>query len=252
MSLTDAIIILFAGMAAGTINTIVGSGSLITFPTLIALGYPPLLANVSNNIGLVPGSLSGVHGYRRELTGQSARLRRLVPASAFGAATGATLLLTLPSDVFDKVVVFLVAIALILVVAGPMISRKLAARRAVGGAEHRDVTPGLQALVVAAGVYGGYFGAAQGIILMAVLGIFLDETLQRINGCKNVLALTVNAIAAVIFIATTNVDWKVVGVIAVGSTIGAQIGAKYGRRLNPKALRGLIVVVGLTALVRLV
>ncbi len=252
MSLTDAIIILFAGMAAGTINTIVGSGSLITFPTLVALGYPPLLANVSNNIGLVPGSLSGVYGYRRELRGQSARLRRLVPASALGAATGSTLLLTLPSDVFDKVVVFLVAIALTLVVAGPTISRKLAARRAAGGVEHRDVTPGLQALVVAAGIYGGYFGAAQGIILMAVLGIFLDETLQRINGCKNVLALTVNAIAAVIFIATTNVDWKVVGVIAVGSTIGAQIGAKYGRRLNPKALRGLIVVVGLTALIRLV
>lgn len=252
MSLTDAIIILFAGMAAGTINTIVGSGSLITFPTLVALGYPPLLANVSNNIGLVPGSLSGVYGYRRELNGQSARLRRLVPASVVGAATGSTLLLTLPSDVFDRVVVFLVAIALILVVAGPTISRKLAARRAAGGVEHRDVTPGLQALVVAAGIYGGYFGAAQGIILMAVLGIFLDETLQRINGCKNVLALTVNGVAAVVFITTTNVDWKVVGVIAVGSTIGAQIGAKYGRRLNPKALRALIVVVGLTALIRLV
>ena len=252
MSLTDAIIIFFAGMAAGTINTIVGSGSLITFPTLVALGYPPLLANVSNNIGLVPGSLSGVYGYRRELIGQSARLRRLVPASVIGAATGSTLLLTLPSDVFDKVVVFLVAIALILVVAGPTISRRLAARRVAGGVDHRDVTPGLQALVVAAGIYGGYFGAAQGIILMAVLGIFLNETLQRINGCKNVLALTVNAVAAVVFIATTHVDWKVVGVIAVGSTIGAQIGAKYGRRLNPKALRGLIVVVGLTALIRLV
>ena len=252
MSLTDAIIILFAGMAAGTINTIVGSGSLITFPTLVALGYPPLLANVSNNIGLVPGSLSGVYGYRRELIGQSARLRRLVPASVIGAATGATLLLTLPSDVFDKVVVLLVAIALILVVAGPTISRRLAARRVAGGVDHRDVTPGLQALVVAAGIYGGYFGAAQGIILMAVLGIFLNETLQRINGCKNVLALTVNSVAAVVFIATTDVDWKVVGVIAVGSTIGAQMGARYGRRLNPKALRGLIVVVGLTALIRLV
>ena len=252
MSWTDALIILVAGMAAGTINTIVGSGSLITFPTLVALGYPPLLANVSNNIGLVPGALSGVYGYRREMSGQSARFRRLVPASAIGAATGSTLLLVLPSDVFDKVVVFLVAIALILVVAGPTISRRLAARRAAGGVEHSDVTPGLQALVVAAGIYGGYFGAAQGIILMAVLGIFLNETLQRINGCKNVLALTVNAVAAVVFIATTNVDWKVAGVIAVGSTIGAQVGAKYGRRLNPKALRGLIVVVGLTALIRLV
>ncbi len=252
MSLTDALIIFFAGMGAGTINAVVGSGSLITFPTLIALGYPPLLANVSNNIGLVPGSISGVYGYRRELKGQSARLRQLVPASFIGAAIGSTLLLTLPSDVFDRVVIFLVAIALVLVVAGPTISQKLAARRAAGGAEHGEVTIGLQALVLAAGVYGGYFGAAQGIILMAFLGIFLNETLQRINATKNVLALTCNGVAAVVFIATTDIDWKVAGVIAVGSTIGAQIGARYGRRLNPKALRALIVVVGLTALVRLI
>ncbi len=252
MSLTDAIVIFFAGMGAGTINAVVGSGSLITFPTLIALGYPPLLANVSNNIGLVPGSISGVYGYRRELGGQSARLRRLAPASLVGAAIGSTLLLTLPSDVFDRVVIFLVAIALVLVVAGPTISRKLAARRAAGGGEHGEVTLGLQALVLATGVYGGYFGAAQGIILMAFLGIFLDETLQRINATKNVLALTCNGVAAVVFVATTSIDWKVAGVIAVGSTIGAQLGARYGRRLNPKALRALIVVVGITALIRLV
>lgn len=252
MSLTDALIIFLAGIGAGTINAVVGSGSLITFPTLIALGYPPLLANVSNNIGLVPGSISSVYGYRRELSGQSERLRRLVPASLIGAAIGSTLLLTLPSGVFDRVVILLVAIALVLVVAGPTISRKLAARRCAGGVDHGDVTLGLQALVMAAGVYGGYFGAAQGIILMAVLGIFLSETLQRINATKNVLALTCNGIAAVVFVATTRIDWKVAGVIAVGSTIGAQIGARYGRRLNPKALRALIVVVGLTALVRLI
>lgn len=251
MSLTDALLILLAGMAAGTINTIVGSGSLITFPTLIALGYPPLLANVSNNIGLVPGSLSGAYGYRRELGGQSVRLRQLVPASAVGALTGSTLLLTLPSDVFDKVVIVLIAVALVLVVTGPTISRRLAARRAAGGTAHGDVTPALVALVAGAGVYGGYFGAAQGIILMAVLGIFLDDHLQRLNACKNVLALTVNSVAAVLFVFTTSVDWKVVGVIAVGSTIGGQVGAKYGRKLDPRVLRGLIVVVGLTALVRL-
>lgn len=251
MSFTDAIVILLAGMAAGTINTIVGSGSLITFPTLIALGYPPLLANVSNNIGLVPGSLSGAYGYRRELAGQRTRLRRLAPASAVGAITGSTLLLTLPSDVFDKVVIVLIAVALVLVVTGPTISRRLAARRTAGGVPHGDVTPALLALVAGAGVYGGYFGAAQGIILIAVLGIFLDDHLQRLNACKNVLALAVNSVAAVLFVFTTSVDWKVVGVIAVGSTVGAQIGAKYGRKLDPRVLRGLIVVVGLTALVRL-
>lgn len=251
MSLTDAIVIFLAGMAAGTINTIVGSGSLITFPTLIALGYPPLLANVSNNIGLVPGSLSGAYGYRRELSGQSTRLRRLLPASAIGALTGSTLLLTLPSDAFDKVVIVLIVVALALVVAGPSISRRLAARRAAGGEHGHDVTPALIGLVAAAGVYGGYFGAAQGIILTAVLGIFIDDHLQRLNACKNVLAFAVNTVAAVVFIFTTTVDWKVVACIAVGSTIGGQIGARYGRRLDPRMLRALIVVVGLTALVRL-
>jgi uncharacterized membrane protein YfcA len=251
MTLTHFIIILLAGTAAGTINTVVGSGSLITFPTLVALGYPPLLANVSNNIGLVPGSLSGVYGYRRELIGQRSRLMRLVPASALGGLAGALLLLALPSAVFKKVVIVLIAIALVLVVLQPTLSRRLAARRREGGHGHRDVTPALAGLVCAAGVYGGYFGAAQGIILIAVLGIFLDDELQRLNAAKNVLAMTVNALASVVFIISTHVDWKVVATIAIGSTIGGQIGAKYGRKLDPRALRALIVVVGLTALVRL-
>jgi uncharacterized membrane protein YfcA len=256
MSLTDFFIILAAGMAAGTINTVVGSGSLITFPTLIALGYPPLLANVSNNIGLVPGSLSGAYGYRRELVGQQPRLRRLVPASLLGGLTGSTLLLLLPSKVFQKVVIVLIALALVLVIVQPWLSRTLQARRQArrGLGDHvgrPDVTAALMGLVFAAGIYGGYFGAAQGIILIAVLGIFIDDDLQRLNATKNVLALTVNATASVIFILTTHVDWKVVGTIAIGSTIGGQIGAKVGRRLNPKVLRAVIVTVGLTALVRL-
>jgi uncharacterized membrane protein YfcA len=251
MSVTDFLIILLAGMGAGTINTVVGSGSLITFPTLVALGYPPLLANVSNNVGLVPGSVSGVHGYRRELAGQGTRLRRLVPASILGALTGATLLLVLPSSLFDKVVIVLICIALVLVVAQPTLSRRLAARRAARPGSRHDATPGVQVLVALAGVYGGYFGAAQGIILISILGIMIDDHLQRLNGLKNVLAGSVNAAAAIVFILTTNVDWKVVAAIAVGSVIGGQIGARYGRRLNPVALRGLIVVVGLTAVIRL-
>jgi len=251
MSVTDFLIILVAGVGAGTINTVVGSGSLITFPTLVALGYPPLLANVSNNVGLVPGSVSGVHGYRRELVGQRSRLRRLVPASILGALTGATLLLVLPSSFFDKVVIVLICIALVLVVVQPTLSRRLAARRAARPDRHHDATLGVQVLVALAGVYGGYFGAAQGIILISILGIMIDDHLQRLNGLKNVLAGSVNAAAAIVFILTTDVDWKVVAAIAVGSTIGGQIGARYGRRLNPVALRAVIVVVGLTAVVRL-
>jgi uncharacterized membrane protein YfcA len=255
MSLAHFVLILLAGMAAGTINTVVGSGSLITFPTLVALGYPPLLANVSNNIGLVPGSVSGVYGYRRELAGQLPRLQRLVPASLLGGLTGSTLLLVLPSTVFKKVVIVLIAVALTLVILQPKVSARIAARRAAasraGRHGSRDVTPALAALVCAAGVYGGYFGAAQGIILISVLGIFLDDELQRLNATKNVLAGSVNFVASIVFILTTHIDWKVVGTIAVGSTLGGQIGATVGRRLDKRVLRALIVVVGLTALVRL-
>lgn len=257
MSFVEFVAVLLAGTAAGAINAVVGSGSLITFPTLVALGWPPLVANVSNNIGLVPGSFSSVHGYRRELRGQRSRLLRLVPASAIGSLTGSVLLLTLPSDVFDRVVVVLIVVALVLVVSQPFIARRLADRRAAGDADRpagspaREVGPALVALVAAAGVYGGYFGAAQGIILVATLGIFVVDGLQRLNACKNVLAATVNSVAAVVFVATTTVDWAVVAVIAVGSTIGGQVGARVGRRLDPRWLRGLIVVVGLSALVRL-
>lgn len=249
MPIWDALAIFAAGVAAGTINTVVGSGSLITFPTLVALGYPPLVANVSNNIGLVPGSMSGAYGYRRELAGQGDRLRRLLPASLVGSLTGSILLLSLPSDLFDSVVVVLVAVALVLVVVQPWLVRRLADRP--WGQRRRDVTPALVLLVGLAGVYGGYFGAAQGIILVALLGIFLDDHLQRHNATKNVLALTVNAVASVVFIVSTEVDWGVVGLIAVGSTIGGQVGARVGRRLDQRVLRGVIVAVGLVALARL-
>jgi len=251
MSFWHFVAILLAGTAAGAINTVVGSGSLVTFPTLVALGYPPLLANVSNNIGLVPGSMSGVYGYRRELRGQSARLARLVPSSLVGGATGSLLLLALPSTVFRRVVVVLILVALVLVVLQPKVSKALAARHAERHDGGRDVTPVLMGLVAAAGVYGGYFGAAQGIILISLLGIFVDDDLQRLNACKNVLAGTVNAVASVVFIASTSIDWKVVGTIAVGSTIGGQLGATVGRRLDKRVLRTVIVVVGLSALIRL-
>jgi uncharacterized membrane protein YfcA len=243
----DALVIFLAGMGAGTINTVVGSGSLITFPTLIALGYPPVLANVSNNIGLVPGALSGVYGYRRELVGQRDRLLRLLPASLVGALIGAILLLTLPSEVFDRVVIVLIVIALTLVVLGPRLARRLARPH---GAGTRISIP-LILLVGATGIYGGYFGAAQGIILISLLGIFVLDDLQRLNATKNVLAMAVNLVAAAVFILATEVDWAVVACIAAGSVVGGQIGATVGRRLDPRALRAVIVLVGLSALIRL-
>lgn len=248
MEPAEALLIVLAGMGAGTINTVVGSGSLITFPTLIALGYPPVLANVSNNIGLVPGTLSGVYGYRRELRGQRARLARLVPASLTGGAIGALLLLQLPSDVFERVVIALILVALTLVILQPRLARRLGGRHG----ERTAVSAPLMALVGAAGIYGGYFGAAQGIILIALLGIFVADDLQRLNAVKNVLAMSVNLMASAVFVVSTDVDWKVVGCIAFGSVVGGQIGATVGRRLDPRVLRAVIVAVGLTALARLV
>jgi uncharacterized membrane protein YfcA len=243
-----ALIIFIAGVGAGTINAVVGSGSLITFPTLIALGYPPVLANVSNNIGLVPGATSAVYGYRRELRGQRERLARLVPASALGGLTGAVLLLVLPSSYFKRIVVVLIVIALVLVVLQPRLSAYVQARK---HPQSTEIRPALLLLVAATGVYGGYFGAAQGIILIAILGVMINDDLQRLNGAKNVLAGTVNLVASIIFIFATEVDWRIVALIAAGSVIGGQLGAKYGRRLDARALRAVIVLVGLVALARL-
>ena len=249
MSPLEAVAILLAGVAAGTINTVVGSGTLITFPTLLAFGVPPVTANVSNTIGLVPGGIAGAIGYRRELAGQRPRVLRLATASLVGGIVGAVLLLVLPDDAFAAIVPVLILLGCVLVVLQPRISAWVAARHdAAGGLPHHGawwVWPG----VLLTGVYGGYFGAAQGVLLMAVLGIGVDESLQRLNAVKNVLAAIVNAIAGLLFIAVAEVDWQVVALIAVGSVVGAQIGATVGRRLPAAVLRVVIVVVGVAALV---
>jgi uncharacterized protein len=243
----QAIGVLFAGMAAGAINVIVGSGTLITFPVLLAFGYPPVTANVSNSIGLVPGSVSGAIGYRRELVGQQGRLKRLLPASAIGGIAGAIALLTLPAKVFEAIVPVMIAVALVLIILQPWLSKVVAKRRP--HSLHHPVW--LTAAVFLLGIYGGYFGAAQGILLMAVMSVALDDTLQRLNAVKNILAGTVNLIAGVVFMISAHVAWGPVALIAVGSTVGGVLGARYGRRLPPNALRALIVVVGVFAITRL-
>ncbi|HEY0719342.1 MAG TPA: sulfite exporter TauE/SafE family protein [Streptosporangiaceae bacterium] len=245
----EAVAVFAAGIAAGGINAIVGSGSLITFPTLLAFGVPPITANVSNNVGLVPGGITGAYGYRQELTGQWPRLLRLGSASVAGAAAGAVLLLELPAGTFKVIVPALILVACVLVVLQPKLNGWLAAHRR-GGSEHGG--PALWAGVCGSGIYGGYFGAAQGVLMIGLLGIFLDEPLQRINGLKNVLTFVVNGVAAIVFIALTHVNWVLAGLIAVGSTIGGYAGARYGRRLPPIALRVLIVIIGVISAVRLI
>ena len=254
MSALEALVVVLAGIGAGTINTIVGSGTLITFPTLLLLGIPPVTANISNNIGLVPGSLTGSIGYRKELVGAGPDLRRLAPMSFVGAVIGALLLLVLNPALFNAIVPVLILLGLVLVLLGPRLSARAARRRAEGAASAAGHERGLQAGVLGAGIYGGYFGAAQGIILMGILGALSPHPLQRLNGYKNVLATIVNAVAALVFIlvARDQIDWLVVLLIAVGATIGGVIGSTVGRRLPPPVLRAVIVVIGLVAIVKLV
>jgi uncharacterized protein len=254
---SHAALILLAAFGAGTINSIVGSGTLITFPTLVALGFPPVTSTMSNAVGLVAGGVSGTWGYRRELRGQWNRLRWQVPASLVGAGLGSWLLLHLPETVFTRVVPVLLVAALILVVIGPWI-QKWARRQAEAASRSADaVSYGrMVALVVttfAIGVYGGYFTAAQGILLVGVMGALLPESVQRMNAAKNLLSLLVNIVAALAYtlVAFDRISWPVAGLIAIGSLIGGWLGARYGRRLSPNALRGIIVVVGLIGLYRL-
>jgi len=241
MTAWAALAIFAAGLGAGTVNVIVGSGSLITFPTLLALGYPPVLANVSNNVGLVPGSVSAVHAYRRELVGQRSRLLTLGPASLAGGLTGAVVLLALPHSVFKAAVPVLVLLASLLMAVQPRVTAWLADR----GDRHVHGGAPLVVGVYLTGVYGGYFGAAQGVILMSLLAIFIDDDLQRLNGTKNTLALIVNGVAGVVFVLVAHVDWAVVALIAGGSVIGGQLGGHYGRRLPTGVLRACVVAVGL-------
>ncbi len=254
MSVGEALLVVLAGVGAGTINTIVGSGTLITFPTLLLLGVPSLSANVSNNIGLVPGAFTGAVGYRRELEGAAPTLRRLLPMSVLGGLTGALLLLVLDEEVFRAVVPVLVLLGVALVLLGPRINRWAAGRRESGAASARGHQVAMQSGVLGAGVYGGYFGAAQGVLLMGVMGALSSEPIQRLNGYKNVLATGVNGVAALVFllVARDRIDWLVVLLIAVGSTIGGVLGATVGRRLPPPVLRGVIVVIGLVAVTKLV
>ncbi|HEX5017321.1 MAG TPA: sulfite exporter TauE/SafE family protein [Actinomycetes bacterium] len=237
-----------AATAAGAINALVGSGTLVTFSTLVTLGVPPLTANVSNTVGLVAGSVAGSLGYRRELSEQPQRIRRYVPASVLGGVTGAVLLLVLPESAFEAIVPVLVALGVVLFAIQPYMARRLSI------AHNTHIVGGITTwtLVYLVGIYGGYFGAAQGVLLIAILGAFVDANLQRVNALKNVLAAVVNAVAAVLFIIVAEVDWGIAVVMTVGAGIGGYLGAHYGRRLPELALRLFIIAVGTVAVVVLV
>ncbi|MCW2561282.1 MAG: putative rane transporter protein [Mycobacterium sp.] len=248
----EAIAIFSAGVWAGGINVIVGSGTLVTFPTLLLFGYPPLTANISNNLGMVAGGVSGIYGYRRELRPNKDVLVRLAPASIVGAVVGAILLLVLPAESFQAIVPALIVVGLLMVLVGPSVQRRTAAARHEGS-ESKPSRILLIAGVFVLGIYGGYFGAAQGILLVGLMGMVLSDGIQRLNAIKNVLATAVNAVAALTFmvVATHRIDWEVVALVGSGAFVGGYLGARFGRRLSPGVLRVFIVVIGLVALVKI-
>jgi uncharacterized protein len=234
MTVLEALAIVAAGALAGGVNAVVGSGSLITFPTLLAVGYAPVVANVSNTVGLVPGGVSAIVGYRRELRGHWRRCAILGVGTTAGAIIGGILLLELPDAVFDAVVPALILLAVAL----------MAIRPAPKGQSRTDRTGWGIAASFSTGIYGGYFGAAQGIILISLLRLCFAEHLQVLNAIKNVLAGLANLVAGVLFILVADVAWGAALLIAAGSVVGAQIGARYGRRLPQEALRRIVIVYG--------
>ncbi|MDQ1023697.1 putative membrane protein YfcA [Streptomyces umbrinus] len=252
MTPLEGLAVFAAGVGAGGINTAVGSGTLITFPVLLATGLPPVTATVSNALGLIPGNISGAFGYREELRGQRRRILKLGVGALLGGLTGATLLLALPATAFERIVPVMVGLALVLVAFQPLIGKYLRGRRErTGVPAHRDGGPLLFTGLTLASVYGGYFAAAQGIIYVAVMGTLLDESLQRLTAVKNVLVAIVNTAAATFFLFVADFDWTAVALIACGSALGGQFGARIGRRFSPAALRALIVAVGTVAIVQL-
>lgn len=248
MTGAECLILVAVGLGAGTMNTVVGSGTLITFPALLALGLPPVTANVVNNIGLAPGSLSGAIGYRSEVPPPRRRTFALCTAVACGAVGGAILLLVLPAQVFRTIAPALIGVAVVLTAFQPRLNRALTARRS--NSLSYNTFP-LAVSVFCTSVYGAYFGAGQGTILLALMGLLMYEPAQQVNGLKNVLQAVDNTVSALIFAFTAHIDWGAVLLLAVGASAGGQIGARVGQRLSALALRAVVIAVGLAGIVQL-
>jgi uncharacterized membrane protein YfcA len=242
----DAVLVL-AGFGAGLFNGVAGGGTLISFPVLLALGYPALVANVTSTVGIWPGYLGGVAGFRREISEQRDRFKVLGPLTVVGAAIGAVLLLTTPSSDFTRLAPWLVLFASALFAAGPWLNRRLAGQ---GGAD-RARPVALWVGMFLAAIYGGYFGAAMGVIILAVLGLTLPDTIARSSGIRAVLSVLANGVAAIVFIVHGDLQWGAAGLLAIGSLAGGYVGSVAARRLPAPALRVIVVAIGLATGIRL-
>lgn len=245
LSVETIVLLATAGFLAGALNAAAGGGSLISFPALIAVGYPPLTANVTNNIAVAPGYVTGATGYRRELRGQGHRILPLTVASAIGSLVGVGLILISSQSAFESIVPFLVLAACVLLALQPAITRRLEEHSGDRDRPGSGVLAG-QAL---AAVYGGYFSAALGVVVLAVLGLAFDDTLQRLNALKALLQLIIGAVSAVGFALVTPVAWTAVAVVAPASVVGGEVGARLARRVSDRALRVGIVTYGVACAV---
>lgn len=249
MEVLDQLAVVGAGLGAGFVMASIGVASLVSFPVLIALGIPPVVANASNTVGLIPAGLSGSFGYRRELAAHPQVTRVVIATGAGGSVAGAFLLLGLPAGVFEAVVPWLILFACLLVGLQPWISGRLAARRPAGVVAAPRTRAGrtISGFTALAGIYGGYFGAGQGVIVVAILALGLDLELAVVNALKTVAVLAANIVAGLIFVAIADLDWRVIALLSAGSVVGGYVGSRVGRRLPPALFRGLVVVAGVVA-----
>jgi uncharacterized membrane protein YfcA len=247
MSASHALVIVLAGVGAGIFNGVAGGGSLISFPILLGLGYPALTANITNTIGIWPGYLASVAGFRDEIGDQARRLARLTPIALAGGVAGALLLLTTSPGTFENVVPWLVLGAAALFAVQPYLRRALDRN-----STHPRTRPVLLVVgVFATSVYGGYFGAAMGVMFLAVLGLALPVSLAHTSGLRAVLSMIVNGIAAVVFLVHGGLAWAAVGWLALGSLVGGYVGARLALALPAPALRVVVVVIGVGTAVKL-
>ena len=248
LSTSHVVFLLLGGLGAGIFNGVAGGGSLISFPLLLALGYPALTANVTNTVGIWPGYLGGAAGFRHQISGQRVRLVRLSPVAVLGGIAGAILLLTTSSATFRSIAPWLVLAASVLFAAQPLL------RRALDGAAHtppRTRPVLLSGGMFVASVYGGYFGAGMGVMLLAILGLALPDTIARTSGLRTALSILVNGVAAAVFLIHGGLAWRAVGLLAAGSLVGGWIGARVALSIPAVALRLVVVAVGLTTVVKL-
>lgn len=248
MSPAEQLAVLGAGMGSGILTSTVGVASLLSFPVLVAVGLPPVVANASNTVGLLPGALSGSFGYREELRAHPRVTMMVLATCAVGAVAGALLLLLLPPGVFEAIVPWLILGTCLLVGAQPKISAWV--RRRHGDevpVDRTTMSPTTTAFATLTGVYGGYFGAGSGVMMMAVLGLGLDLDLRIVNGLKTLAVMAGNLIASAIFVVLADLDWSAIGLLAAGSVVGGYVGARIGRHLPPTLLRILIVIAGIVA-----